>query len=71
MSSGQQVLIEPVKMIISGEFEGVRALLKFQPQNYTGVSRQPVRIAFRLLEQEGLLIKLDAWLYRPGNFSKN
>lgn len=57
MSSGQQVLIELRKMIISGEFEGGARIAEIPTAELLGVSRQPVRMAFRLLEQEGLLIK--------------
>ena len=57
MSSGQQVLIELRKMIISGEFQGGARMAEIPTAEMLGVSRQPVRMAFRLLEQEGLLLK--------------
>ncbi|MFC3171764.1 GntR family transcriptional regulator [Acinetobacter vivianii] len=57
MSSGQQVLLKLRKMIISGELEGGARIAEIPTAELLGVSRQPVRIAFRLLEQEGLLIK--------------
>ncbi|MFV5475239.1 GntR family transcriptional regulator [Acinetobacter baumannii] len=57
MSSGQQVLIQLRKMIISGELEGGTRIAEIPTAQLLGVSRQPIRIAFRLLEQEGLLIK--------------
>lgn len=57
MSSGQQVLIELRKMIISGEIPGGSRLAEIPTAEMLGVSRQPVRMAFRLLEQEGLLLK--------------
>lgn len=57
MSSGQQVLIKLRKMIIAGEFEGGTRLAEIPTADLLGVSRQPIRMAFRLLEQEGLLIK--------------
>ncbi|WP_434279017.1 GntR family transcriptional regulator [Acinetobacter sp. CE-15] len=57
MSSGQQVLIKLRKMIIAGELEGGARVAEIPTAELLGVSRQPVRIAFRLLEQEGLLIK--------------
>lgn len=57
MSSGQQVLLKLRKMIISGELEGGARIAEIPTAVLLGVSRQPVRIAFRLLEQEGLLIK--------------
>ena len=57
MSSGQQVLIELRKMIISGEIAGGARMAEIPTAEMLGVSRQPVRMAFRLLEQEGLLLK--------------
>lgn len=57
MSSGQQVLIELRKMIISGEITGGSRLAEIPTAEMLGVSRQPIRMAFRLLEQEGLLLK--------------
>lgn len=57
MSSGQQVLLKLRKMIITGEFEGGHRIAEIPTAERLGVSRQPVRMAFRLLEQEGLLIK--------------
>lgn len=57
MSSGQQVLLKLRKMIITGELEGGHRIAEIPTAERLGVSRQPIRIAFRLLEQEGLLIK--------------
>ena len=57
MSSGQQVLIKLRKMIIAGEIEGGSRIAEIPTAESLGVSRQPIRMAFRLLEQEGLLIK--------------
>lgn len=57
MSSGQQVLIKLRKMIIAGEIEGGSRIAEIPTAELLGVSRQPIRMAFRLLEQEGLLIK--------------
>ena len=57
MSSGQQVLIELRKMIISGEIPGGARMAEIPTAEMLGVSRQPVRMAFKLLEQEGLLLK--------------
>lgn len=57
MSSGQQVLLKLRKMIISGEFSGGTRLAEIPTAELLGVSRQPIRMAFRLLEQEGLLVK--------------
>lgn len=57
MHSGQQVLLKLRKMIISGEFTGGQRLAEIPTAELLGVSRQPIRIAFRLLEKEGLLVK--------------
>lgn len=57
MSSGQQVLIELRRMIISGEISGGARIAEIPTAEMLGVSRQPIRMAFRLLEQEGLLLK--------------
>lgn len=57
MSSGQQVLLQLRKMIITGELAGGSRIAEIPTAELLGVSRQPVRMAFRLLEQEGLLIK--------------
>lgn len=57
MSSGQQVLIELRKMIIAGEILGGTRLAEIPTAERLGVSRQPIRMAFKLLEQEGLLLK--------------
>lgn len=57
MSSGQQVLIKLRKMIFDGKLEGGKRIAEIPTADLLGVSRQPIRVAFRLLEQEGLLIK--------------
>ncbi|KAA8731251.1 GntR family transcriptional regulator [Acinetobacter qingfengensis] len=57
MLSGQQVLLKLRKMIISGELVGGMRIAEIPTAELLGVSRQPIRVAFRLLEQEGLLIK--------------
>lgn len=44
-------------MIIAGELEGGARVAEIPTAELLGVSIQPVRMAFRLLEQEGLLIK--------------
>lgn len=44
-------------MIIAGEIEGGSRIAEIPTAELLGVSRQPIRMAFRLLEQEGLLIK--------------
>jgi GntR family transcriptional regulator of vanillate catabolism len=57
MSSVQQVLLKLREMIISGEFAGGTRVAEIPTAALLGVSRQPIRMAFGLLEQEGLLIK--------------
>ncbi|WP_445115818.1 GntR family transcriptional regulator [Acinetobacter sp. WZC-1] len=69
MSSGQRVLLKLRKMIISGELEGGSRIAEIPTAELLGVSRQPVRIAFRLLEQEGLLIKNPTRGYTVREFS--
>ena len=71
MSSGQQVLLKLRKMIISGELEGGARIAEIPTAELLGVSRQPVRIAFRLLEQEGLLIKTQPVVTRFVKFPEN
>lgn len=71
MSSGQQVLLKLRKMIISGELEGGARIAEIPTAELLGVSRQPVRIAFRLLEQEGLLIKTQLVVIRFVKFPEN
>ena len=71
MSSGQQVLLKLRKMIISGELEGGARIAEIPTAELLGVSRQPVRIAFRLLEQEGLLIKTQLVVTRFVKFQNN
>jgi GntR family transcriptional regulator of vanillate catabolism len=45
-------------MIISGAYDAGERLAEIPTAEQLGVSRMPVRIAFRTLEQEGLLTKL-------------
>lgn len=54
---GQHVLITLRKMIASGELPAGERLAEIPTAESLGVSRMPVRIAFRTLEQEGLLSK--------------
>lgn len=57
---GQHVLITLRKMIASGELSAGERLAEIPTAQSLGVSRMPVRIAFRTLEQEGLLTKAGA-----------
>lgn len=71
MSSGQQVLLKLRKMIISGELEGGSRIAEIPTAELLNVSRQPVRMAFRLLEQEGLLLKNPTRGYTVREISEN
>lgn len=64
IKAGQRVLSTLRKMIISGELEAGDRVAEIPTAERLGVSRTPVRIAFRALEQEGLLIKLERRGYR-------
>lgn len=55
---GQQVISRLRQMILSGELASGQRLAEIPTAEQLGVSRTPVRIAFRTLEQEGLLTKL-------------
>lgn len=54
---GQRVLIALRKMIASGELAAGERIAEIPTAELLQVSRTPVRIAFRTLEQEGLLVK--------------
>lgn len=56
---GQQVISRLRQMILSGELASGQRLAEIPTAEQLGVSRTPVRIAFRTLEQEGLLTKLS------------
>ncbi|ETI58407.1 GntR family transcriptional regulator [Marinomonas profundimaris] len=56
---GQQVIGRLRQMILSGELASGQRLAEIPTSEQLGVSRTPVRIAFRTLEQEGLLTKLS------------
>ncbi|MDH4874463.1 GntR family transcriptional regulator [Pseudomonas sp. BN515] len=58
--SGQRVLNLLRKMIVDGEFPAGERIAEIPTADRLGVSRMPVRIAFRALEQEGLLIRQGA-----------
>ncbi len=61
---GQRVLSALRQMIITGELGAGERLAEIPTAEQLGVSRMPVRIAFRTLEQEGLLTKLPRRGYR-------
>ncbi|KTB80925.1 GntR family transcriptional regulator [Pseudomonas syringae ICMP 13102] len=52
----QTVLVALRKMIASGELAAGERLMEVPTAELFGVSRMPVRMAFRTLEQEGLLV---------------
>ncbi|MCE4052402.1 GntR family transcriptional regulator [Pseudomonas sp. Au-Pse12] len=54
---GQTVLVALRKMIASGELAAGERLMEVPTAERFGVSRMPVRMAFRTLEQEGLLVR--------------
>ncbi|BAP42260.1 transcriptional regulator GntR [Pseudomonas sp. StFLB209] len=54
---GQTVLVALRKMIASGELPAGERLMEVPTAELFGVSRMPVRMAFRTLEQEGLLVR--------------
>jgi GntR family transcriptional regulator of vanillate catabolism len=54
---GQTVLVALRKMIASGELTAGERLMEIPTAELFGVSRMPVRMAFRTLEQEGLLVR--------------
>lgn len=55
--TGQQVLVTLRKMIADGQLAGGQRLAEVPTAELLGVSRMPIRMAFRALEQEGFLIK--------------
>ncbi|MEN6669029.1 GntR family transcriptional regulator [Psychrobacter sp. B38] len=62
--AGQRVISALRQMIISGELVAGERIAEIPTAERLGVSRTPIRIAFRSLEQEGLLIKLKNRGYR-------
>lgn len=59
MAKEEQGIIRTLRyMILSGEFPAGQRIAEIPTAEKLGVSRTPVRIAFRMLEQEGLLAKL-------------
>ena len=61
---GQRVLSTLRQMILSGELSAGERLAEIPTAEHLGVSRMPVRMAFRTLEQEGLLTKQPHRGYR-------
>lgn len=55
---GQTVISILRDKILSGEFTAGKRLAEIPTSEALGVSRTPIRIAFRALAQEGLLVKL-------------
>jgi len=58
MKNDQAVLSILRDKIISGEFPAGKRLVEIPTAELLGVSRTPIRIAFRALAQEGLLVKM-------------
>ena len=54
---GQRVLSSLRKMIMDGELVAGKRVSEIPTAELLGVSRMPVRMAFRVLEQEGLLVR--------------
>lgn len=67
---GQHVLSTLRQMIVAGEIRGGEKLAEIPTAERLGVSRTPVRIAFRSLEQEGLLEKQPRRGYRVRQISE-
>lgn len=67
---GQSVIRILRDMIISGEFSSGKRLAEIPTAERLGVSRTPVRIAFRALAQEGLLEKLPRRGYQVRNVTQ-
>lgn len=70
MSDKQAVLSILRDKILSGEFAAGERLVEIPTAEALGVSRTPVRIAFRALAQEGLLTKLPRRGYRVRDVSQ-
>jgi len=60
----QRVVSTLRQMILSGELSAGERLAEIPTAEHLGVSRMPVRMAFRTLEQEGLLTKQPRRGYR-------
>lgn len=68
---GQRVLITLRTMIASGELASGTRIAEIPTAEALGVSRMPVRLAFRLLEQEGLLVRNGVRGYAVRGFSRD
>ena len=68
--NGQSVIRILRDKIISGEFAAGERLAEIPTAERLGISRTPVRIAFRALAQEGLLEKLPRRGYQVRNVTK-
>ena len=66
---GQRVLVAVRKMIAAGELAAGERVFETAVAEALGVSRTPVRIAFRTLEQEGLLVQHGARGYQVRSVS--
>ena len=66
---GQLVLVALRKMIASGELAAGERLMEIPTAQLFGVSRMPVRMAFRTLEQEGLLVPFGGRGYQVRSVS--
>jgi GntR family transcriptional regulator of vanillate catabolism len=69
-NSSAQVLVTLRKMILDGELSPGKKLAEIPVADYLGVSRMPVRLAFRTLEQEGLLRKGEKRGYLVREFTQ-
>lgn len=67
---GQRVLVALRKMIAAGEIAAGERVFEVTVAEALGVSRTPVRIAFRTLEQEGLLVQYGARGYQVRKVSE-
>ncbi|WGY47342.1 MULTISPECIES: GntR family transcriptional regulator [unclassified Vibrio] len=63
-NAGIEVISTLRQMIVSGEMAPGERLAEIPTAERLGVSRTPIRIAFRALEQEGLISKLPGRGYR-------
>lgn len=68
---GQRVLNLLRKMIVDGELPAGERIAEIPTAERLGVSRTPIRIAFRALEQEGLLIRQGARGYAVRQMTPN
>lgn len=68
---GQRVLNLLRRMIVDGELPAGERIAEIPTAERLGVSRTPIRIAFRALEQEGLLIRQGARGYAVRQLTPN